>query len=78
VDFSTDASTIAFGDLQLQGDASNSHNTWKEYIIPIDYRDETVTPSYIVISCASSKYGDYFTGCDSSKLWIDGMELLYE
>ena len=78
VDFATDASTIAYGDLQLTGNASNSHNVWKEYTIPIEYSSETDYPSYIVVSCASSKYGDYFTGCDSSKMWIDQMELVYE
>lgn len=78
VDFATDASTIAYGDLQLKGNASNSHNVWKEYTIPIEYDSEMDYPSYIVISCASSMYGDYFTGCDSSKMWVDKMELVYE
>ena len=78
VDFATDASTIAFGDLQLKGDASNSHNVWKEYTIPLEYSSLTEYPSYIVISCASSMYGDYFTGCDTSKMWVDKMELVYE
>ncbi len=78
VDFATDGATLAYGDLQLKGDASNSHNTWKEYIIPIEYRDQAAYPTYIVVSCASSMYGDYFTGCDSSKMWIDKMELVYE
>lgn len=78
VDFATDGSTIAYGDLQLTGNASNSHNVWKEYTIPIEYNSEMDYPTYIVVSCASSKYGDYFTGCDSSKMWIDQMELVYE
>ncbi len=78
VDFATDGSTIAYGDLQLKGNASNSHNVWKEYTIPIEYDSEMDYPSYIVISCASSMYGDYFTGCDSSKMWVDKMELVYE
>ena len=78
VDFATDASTIAHGDLKLQGNASNSYNEWVEYTIPLNYHSETETPQYIVISCAASMYGDYFTGCDSSKLWVDKMELVYE
>jgi hypothetical protein len=78
VDFATDASTIAYGDLQLKGNASNSHNVWKEYTIPKEYDSEMDYPSYIVISCASSMYGDYFMGCDSSKMWVDKMELVYE
>ena len=78
VDYATDASTIAHGDLKLTGNASNSYNEWVEYTIPFEYHTETEIPQYIVISCAASMYGDYFTGCDTSKLWVDKMELVYE
>ncbi|MCQ2176917.1 MAG: PCMD domain-containing protein [Bacteroidales bacterium] len=78
VDFATDKSTIASGDLQLQSDQSGKYNTWAEYTIPLIYSDTATMPSYIVVSCASSIYGDYFTGCSSSKMWIDKMELVYE
>lgn len=78
IDYTKDPSTIAFGEAKFVGDASNSTNVWKEVIIPIVYSDENTFPTHIVISCASSYYGDYFTGCDSSKLWIDKMELIYE
>jgi len=78
VDYSTDASTIALGELIVTSDASNSTNTWQYVTIPIKYNSTTKYPTHIVVSCASSMYGDYFTGCDSSKLWLDGMELLYE
>ncbi|MBQ2521960.1 MAG: DUF4493 domain-containing protein [Bacteroidales bacterium] len=78
VDYSTDASTLAYGEIVLTGNAGNTHNSWKQYTIPIDWRDGITTPQYIIISCASSMFGDYFTGCDSAKLWIDKMELLYE
>ena len=78
VDFATDKSTIAFGDLQLLSDESNSHNSWKQYTIPLDYRNEKIIPTHIVISCASSMYGDYFTGCSSARMWVDKMELVYE
>ena len=78
VDFSNDASTLAYGDLQVTGDSAGSKNVWTEYSIPLEYFNEFVTPEYIVISCAASKYGDYFIGSDSSKMWIDHMELIYE
>lgn len=78
VDFATDTNTLAFGDLQLQSDATNRYNDWVQYTIPIVYRNETEMPTHIVISCAASMYGDYFTGCDSAKMWVDGFELLYE
>lgn len=78
VDFTNDPSTIAFGEIILKGDASNSHDKWVEYTIPLDYNSVTEMPTHIIISCASSMLGDYFTGCDSSKLWVDKMELVYE
>ena len=78
VDYSTDASTIAFGEKILQGDAENSTNVWQQITIPLDYKITTAYPTHIVIAFAASMYGDYFTGCDSSKLWIDKVELLYE
>lgn len=78
VDFAVDNSTIAFGDLQLQSDSSDPYNKWVEYTIPIEYNSDSEYPSYIVVSCAASKYGDYFSGCSTSKLWIDKFELVYE
>lgn len=78
VDFATDKSTVAYGDLQLQADQTGTYNKWAEYTIDLNYSDIAAMPSYIVISCASSIYGDYFTGCSSSKMWIDKMELVYE
>ena len=77
-DYTTDASTIAFGEKILQGDAENSTNVWQQITIPLDYKTTTAYPTHIMIAFAASMYGDYFTGCDSSKLWIDKVELLYE
>ncbi len=76
VDYATDASTIAYGDLQMP--TGSEYSTWKEITIPIVYRDMKTMPTHIVISCASSMYGDYFSGCSTSKLWVDDMRLLYE
>lgn len=78
VDYTTDASTIAFGEKILQGDAENSTNVWQQITIPLDYKTTTEYPTHIMIAFAASMYGDYFTGCDSSKLWLDKIELLYE
>ena len=77
VDFTTDASTVAFGEYEITSDADNSTNVWRQVTIPLDYHTTTKYPNHIIISFAASKYGDYFTGCDSSKLWVDNVELLY-
>ena len=87
VDFYTDESTIANGDLIIYNDGyminngeklSATTSEWIEYIIPLDYRQLTTYPTHIVISCATSQFGDYFTGYDGGKLWIDAAELIYE
>ena len=87
VDFYTDASTIANGDLIIYNDGyminngekvSATTSEWIEYIIPLDYRQLTTYPTHIVISCATSQFGDYFTGYDGGRLWIDAAELIYE
>ncbi|MDY6183102.1 MAG: PCMD domain-containing protein [Candidatus Cryptobacteroides sp.] len=78
MDYATDESTIAFGERILTADADNSTNVWQQITIPLDYKTTTAYPTHIMIAFAASMYGDYFTGCDSSKLWIDKVELLYE
>ena len=87
VDFFTDPSTIANGDLIISHDGYQINNgqkvsaatsTWIEYVIPIDYHTLTAYPTHVVISFASSRYGDYFSGYSGSKLWIDKVELIYE
>lgn len=88
VDYNTDASTIANGELILFGDGYQSLNgaakeqasvgEWRQITIPFNYHTLNEYPTHIIISCASSMYGDYFSGSDSSKLWVDGVELLYE
>ena len=86
VDFATDASTIAHGDLIIHNDgyilngaSKVSVNTgeWIEYTIPLNYHDIEAIPTHIIVSCAASQFGDYFTGCSKSKLWIDAVELIY-
>lgn len=87
VDFFTDESTIANGELIIYNDGyminqgekvTDTTSGWIEYIIPLDYRQLTTYPTHIVISCATSQFGDYFTGYDGGKLWIDDFELIYE
>ena len=87
VDFYTDPSTIANGDVIIYNDgysvnkgAKESATTsgWVDYVIPLQYRNLNTYPTHIVISCAASQYGDYFTGYDETKLWIDAVELIYE
>lgn len=87
VDFYTDPSTIANGDLIIYHDGyminngqkiSATTSGWIEYVIPFEYHTVTEYPTHVVVSFASSQFGDYFTGYSASKLWIDKVELIYE
>ena len=86
VDFYTDPSTIANGDIIIHHDGyilnkgekvTAATNEWVEYTIPLIYHDNNKYPTHIIISCAASQFGDYFTGNDGSQLWLDKFELVY-
>lgn len=86
VNFATDAATIADGSLIVHHDGyilnradkvERSTSEWIEYTIPLNYHDMETYPTHIIISCASSQFGDYFSGCSSSRLWLDKFELVY-
>lgn len=68
-------------DKNRAGKVTENVSNWKEYIIPIMYKNEKTVAeniSHIIISCSASQYGDYFIGSSSSKLWLDAFELIYE
>ena len=64
---------IAYGEISQ----NTADSDWKEFNIPLTYYNTTVKPSYLLIVCSSSKYGDYFYGGDGSTLYVDGLELVY-
>lgn len=64
---------IAYGNYII----SSSTNGWQQVEIPLSYKSLDQQPTHIIISCASSRYGDYFTGSSSSVLWIDNFRLEY-
>ena len=74
VDLQNDPHIIAFGKLE----SDEALDDYREFYIPLDYRDKSRTPKYIVISCCSSYLGDFFTGGEGSKLTVDEFELVYD
>ena len=64
---------IGYGEIKF--DASCD---WYEFNIPLQYRDYETSPTHIIIVCTSSRYGDYYVGSSSSKMWIDDFELCYD
>ena len=61
---------------------TESHTgSMKDLELPIVYYEKTDTPPTgkytLVISTATSYLGDYLTGCDTNKLWVDDFKWVY-
>lgn len=65
---------IAYGELVFSGNMP----AYKEFEIRLKYRSTSRRPSYILITSAASKYGDYFTGGAGAVLYIDQYSLDYD
>ncbi len=69
----TDSRVIAYGAKTV----NTKQSGWQEFDIPLTYYNTTTKPSYLLIVCSASKYGDYFHGSKSSVLYLDDFELKY-
>lgn len=69
-----DPGVIAYGEL-CSGDNSNG---WKPFEIQLEYKATDRKPRYLIVVCAGSKYGDYFTGGTGSVLLVDDLSLSYD
>ncbi|MCM1152038.1 MAG: PCMD domain-containing protein [Muribaculum sp.] len=65
---------IAYGEI-IRG---NNTNGWQEFTIELDYRSTSRVPRYLQITCAASKYGDFFTGGTGAVLFVDQLSLEYD
>lgn len=72
INFETDPAVIGYGQLT----DNVTMESYKEFTVDIEYRDSR-KPKYIVLVCAASKYGDYFTGGIGSTLLVDELEFVY-
>ncbi len=50
---------------------------WTKVEIPLEYVSTSRRPTHIIVSCAASMLGDYFTGSPDSILWVDDIRLEY-
>ena len=58
--------------------AYSNGTEWTKIEIPLQYKDGvTEIPNFLVISCAASAYGDYFTGSTASEMYVDDFEFVY-
>lgn len=72
--------TIAYGE-KVFTEAYKDGENMKELTIDLNYDNYGGTkrkPTSIIIVASASKYGDYFEGSGTSKMWLDDMELIYE
>lgn len=72
--------TIAYGE-KVFTEAYKDGENMKELTIELNYDNYGGTqrkPTSIIIVASASRYGDYFEGSTSSKMWLDDMELIYE
>jgi hypothetical protein len=71
-----DSNVIAYGEKVLT--SATSGDAMVEFEIELDYKKTTVIPSYIILTCSASRYGDYFAGGTGSVLYVDDLQLVYE
>lgn len=57
--------------------ADRDYDQWTKVEIPLEYATRSRKPTHIIVSCASSMLGDYFTGSADSRMWIDDIRLEY-
>lgn len=65
---------IGYGDLQFSGKMDD----YQPFEIEIKYRSTSRVPSYVQITAAASKYGDFFTGGNGSVLYVDQFSFDYD
>lgn len=68
-----DPHVIAYGEMTC----GETINEYKQFEIKLDYRATNRVPTSIFIICSASKYGDYFTGGEST-MWVDDFSLEYD
>ena len=66
------ADVIAYGRFVTDHDME-----WTKVEIPLEYVSTSRRPTHIIVSCAASMLGDYFTGSPDSILWVDDIRLEY-
>lgn len=65
---------IAYGELIRDTDTDG----YEEFTIELNYRSTSRVPTYIQITAAASKLGDYFTGGTGATLLVDDFSLEYD
>ena len=67
---------IAYGS-STKKKKKGTDGSFKDFNIPLVYKDLNRIPKYIIVVASSSKYGDYFEGGIDSQMWLDDVSLEY-
>ncbi|MDE6578440.1 MAG: PCMD domain-containing protein, partial [Muribaculaceae bacterium] len=67
-------SIIAYGELVYSG----TMDEYQPFEIRLEYRSTSRVPTYLQITCAASKLGDYFTGGAGAVLYVDQFSFDYD
>lgn len=65
---------IGYGELIFGG----TMDSYQPFEIEIKYRSTSKVPSYLQITAAASKYGDFFTGGTGATLYVDQFSFSYD
>ena len=71
---SNSSSVIAYGELIYSG----TMDEYQPFEIELQYRSTSKVPTYLQITAAASKYGDYFTGGSGAVLYVDQFSFDYD
>lgn len=69
-----DPGVIAYGSF-VRGDNTDG---WQPFEVELKYKATNRKPKYMLVVCAGSKYGDYFTGGTGTVLYVDDFSLGYD
>lgn len=67
---------IAYGE-KIFVENTTEGNNMIEFLIPLNYRNNRI-PTSIILVGSSSRYGDYFAGGAGSTMWLDDLKLIYD
>lgn len=73
--------TVAYCEKIFEGNGTDTG--WQKVTLKFDYNSNgkgknPTNPTHIIISAASSMYGDYFAGAEGSTMYLDDIQLLYD
>lgn len=75
VDFTTKNKTVV---AYAKYESDESVPSYKEFVVPFDYRKVGNIPSYVIVTACSSYLGDYFVGGNGSTLYVDEFDFIYD